>query len=666
MTPSPLSRNQLWYGRDEPLAEPRQLRAGPLSLVLDGLDLRYLTLGGVELVRRLYVAVRDHNWDTIPGTATHVEVAAGAGHFTVRFEVRHRQRDVAFSWQGRITGTADGTISYAMDGVAGAAFRYNRIGFCVLHPPRTAAGRPYRGATPDGAISGTLPLLIGPQRSVEGTLLALFPAVSSLTIDATDDLAVRFDFAGDLFEMEDQRNWTDNSFKTYCTPLAQPWPKQAHGGQRIVQSVTIAATGAAMASAKAETTPPATANERRVTLGTALARALPPIGLGMASHGGDLSARELELLRPLRLGHLRADLHLGDPAYVDELDRAVRACAALGCGLELAVFVTGAAEHELAELAARLQSDAPVVRFLVLHEQEQTTAGRWVRLARERLGPVAPTVPFAGGTNVYFADLNRNRPEVEDMDAVCYAVTPQVHAFDEASLIEAVEAQADTVRTAQSFCAGRAIAVGPITLRPRFNPDATGPEPAPVPGELPSQVDPRQMSLFAAAWTLGSIKYLAESGAASLTYYETTGWRGVMETEEGAPLPERFPSRPGMVYPLYHVLRDLAECRPGTLLECLSADTLAVEALAVRDADDRVHVLLANVTPQEQRVVLGPLPTDVVAMRLLDEDSAAAALFEPERFRATMKPVSMDGNHLRLHLRPYAVTHIIAGSQPSA
>jgi hypothetical protein len=385
----------------------------------------------------------------------------------------------------------------------------------------------------------------------------------------------------------------------------------------------------------------------------------------MASHGRDLSARELALLRPLRLGHLRADLHLGEPAYVEELERAVRACAALGCGLELALFVTGAAERELAELVGRLQGDVPIARFLVLHEQEETTAGRWVRLARQRLGPIAPTVPFAGGTNVYFADLNRHRPRIEDMDAVCYAITPQVHAFDEASLMEAVEAQADTVRTAQSFCAGRAIVVGPITLKPRFNPDATGPEPAPVPGELPAQVDPRQMSLFAAAWTLGSVKYLAESGAASLTYYETTGWRGVMETEEGAPLPERFPSGPGMTYPLYHVLRDLAECRHGTLLECRSSDTLAVEALAVR-GEDGIHVLLANMTPREQRVVVGPLPAGAAAMRLLDEDSAAAALFEPERFRATMKPVSMDGDHLRLHLRPYAVTHIMAGSQPSA
>src|SRR5439155_6344735 len=142
-------------------------------------------------------------------------------------------------------------------------------------------------------IDGALPLLIGPQRIVDGTLFALFPAVSRLIIDATDDLAVRFDFEGDLFEMEDQRNWTDNSFKTYCTPLALPWPKDAHAGQKISQKVTItcaasqaAAAGDQSRGAMAPTGSPAA---MRLMLGSELGTVLPPIGLGMSSHKQPLS-----------------------------------------------------------------------------------------------------------------------------------------------------------------------------------------------------------------------------------------------------------------------------------------------------------------------------------------------------------------------------------------
>lgn len=36
------------------------------------------------------------------------------------------------------------------------------------------------------------------------------------------------------------------------------------------------------------------------------------------------------------------------------------------------------------------------------------------------------------------------------------------------------------------------------------------------------------------------------------------GWRGVMERERGSPSPAEFPSLSGAVFPVYHVLADLA------------------------------------------------------------------------------------------------------------
>src|SRR5207244_12399512 len=56
-----------------------------------------------------------------------------------------------------------------------------------------------------------------------------------------------------------------------------------------------------------------------------------------------------------------------------------------------------------------------------------------------------------------------------------------------------------------------------------------------------------------------SAKHLAEAGADSVTYFETAGWRGVLERADGPPDPDRFSSRPGAAFPLYHVLADLGE-----------------------------------------------------------------------------------------------------------
>ena len=49
---------------------------------------------------------------------------------------------------------------------------------------------------------------------------------------------------GDTFEMEDQRNWLDASYKTYVRPLALPWPYTIGQGQRFTQSVALTVAGA--------------------------------------------------------------------------------------------------------------------------------------------------------------------------------------------------------------------------------------------------------------------------------------------------------------------------------------------------------------------------------------------------------------------------------------
>ena len=170
------------------------------------------------------------------------------------------------------------------------------------------------------------------------------------------------------------------------------------------------------------------------------------------------------------------------------------------------------------------------------------------------------------------------------------------------------------------------------------------------------------MSLFGAGWTLGSIKYLSESGASSVTYYETTGWRGVMETATGSPLPEKFRSIPGAVFPLYHILADVGEFSGGEILSSKSSDTLKVEGIALRK-DGKTRILLANLTPDSQRISVDNLPENVW-IRRLDETNAQTAMTSPETFRTETGErvqITADGT-LELNLLPYAVAQIDSNS----
>ena len=158
----------LYYGTTKPLPEQTPLRAGPLSLLYENGDLRYIKLGDTEILRRVYVAVRDHNWGTVIPTLSNIEIDINEDAFAITYDVEHKQADVDFIWQGTITGDAQGMITFRMAGTARSTFQRNRIGFCVLHP-MACAGVPARIEHVDGAVEEvSFPQAIAPQLVKDG------------------------------------------------------------------------------------------------------------------------------------------------------------------------------------------------------------------------------------------------------------------------------------------------------------------------------------------------------------------------------------------------------------------------------------------------------------------------------------------------------------------
>jgi hypothetical protein len=647
-TETPISEYEWWYGRDEPPMEPQPLRAGPVTAMLVGRDLRNVRYGGIEVAQRIYMALRDRNWDTIPGEVSDVVVEQGDDAFAVRFTVTHRQGDLDLIWQGEVVGTPEGVISYAMDATAGVDMTYKLIGLNVHHGMGEYAGRPCRGVTPDGPIVDAFSVDVAPQLVADETEVPIFPPVERLTVDLTDEVTVRFDFEGDTFEFEDQRNWTDASFKSQSYPPRRGGFNTIRHGEHVWQKVTITPSG-----------PPPPARDEsgqvHITLGSRIDKPLPPLGFGVSSDDRGLSQEEAKLLAALLPDHVRVDLRLGDPACAAALAKAIETADALSCGLELALHLDDDADHQLQELSARLDG-IRVDRVLVFHASELATDPRWVALARDRMRGVAPDALFAGGTNANFCELNRFRPAGTPEDGIVYSINPQIHAFDELSLTENIAGQAETVQTARAYGGGRPVVVSPVTLKQRFNAVATSAASEPAPGELPPQVDPRQMSLFAAGWTVGSLRSLLESEVDAATYYETTGWRGVIQGDAEPASPERFPARAGMVFPMYHVFADLAGWKGGRVVRGQSSDPLALETLALEN-DGTLHLLLANLTPRPRTVRMDALAGREATLRRLNAETAEEAATDSERFRSRGESLLL-GETPTLTLAPFEVARL--------
>ena len=51
--------------------------------------------------------------------------------------------------------------------------------------------------------------------------------------EVTPGVEVEVRMEGETFETEDQRNWSDASFKTYGTPLHLPFPVEVAEGTRV-------------------------------------------------------------------------------------------------------------------------------------------------------------------------------------------------------------------------------------------------------------------------------------------------------------------------------------------------------------------------------------------------------------------------------------------------
>ena len=605
-------------------AEPIPLRAGPVTMLLDAdnVFLRYIKVGPHEVLRGINAPIRNQKWSTVAPKVSNLHVERSAGGFKATFDVVCAENDLDFRWKGTITGNDQGTIEFTFDGQAHSTFKRNRIGFCVLHAA-SAAGQSWTLETVDGKTSdGHFPKYISPHQPAKN--------LKAITHDVAPGIRARVDFEGEIFEMEDQRNWTDASFKTYCTPLAIPYPVEVAKGTKIHQKLKISLAGD-LASIKEQAAADGRTSGAVLTLGKQTTT-LPRLGLQLSNEVNHLTDLQVEHLKALHLDHLSVELVLSCEECLTELRDASEQAKALGVSLHVYLNVGEAPAYaKLLEVVRELK---PPVSYWLVTDGEPARFAK----AREELEPILGMSKIGVSRTTNFVELNRARPEDKSIAAVGFAINPQIHAFDNASMVETLPIHADAVNSARQFAGNLPLVIGPITLRPQLVNGKVAPGGPPF-GRFPIYVDTRQGTDFAAAWTLGSLKSLAESNAASATYFETVGWNGIMDADNVASRPKGYPSRPGELFPIYQLLREVGEFAGGTVRQVDSSDTLAAVGLALRKPG-QLRLLVGNLSGQPQTITVRGMGDGAVTMRSLNGDLLQA---EPDH---------------RISLPPYGIVSI--------
>ena len=216
----------------------------------DGTDLRHLASDGEEIAARVYFAIRDAHWRTAPLTVVSREVVETPTGFEVTIEGYSAWPEMPMTFSISYRASGD-TLVASFESTAQAAFRYCRIGFCVLHPAAESVGQPLDVRAADGTVKHeSFPHDVEPQFYIDDLPYSMFGAFTGLTAGLPSGRTLDIAFEGDEFEVEDQRNWSDASFKTYCTPLTLGFPFDGSAGQRFAQSVTFTLSGEATADVR--------------------------------------------------------------------------------------------------------------------------------------------------------------------------------------------------------------------------------------------------------------------------------------------------------------------------------------------------------------------------------------------------------------------------------
>jgi len=614
------------YGTAEQAGQPVRLEAGRLVVEIVNGEVSSISWDGIEAICGVAYPIRDVDWGTAPVRTRMESVEPTVDG--VRYSTNFAAGDFAGSFV--CDARREGDVRLSLSLTAKADTRVCRAGFVVLHP-LDVAGAPLRVLHPDASVDETIfPGLISPTQ----------PAMDIAGLDwVSHGIAVGMRFAGDRFEMEDQRNWSDASYKTFCRPLLLPYPFGIAAGEAIDQAITIRFAGSGTA--------PAEGRRGAVRPGGVDGSLMPEFGLAldpswpMAGGFGPAAA----ILQPPPRWLARVDLACNtDLAWLAMNAHPLRASP-----FDLEVIVDG--EPPLLERQLELALDTltglglvpehlmvlPRAYMRCIQTWEAAPAGATPAGAIEAARRVFPTQRLGAGMLTNFTELNRC-PPTGDFDYVTHSLTPLVHAADDRSVMRALDTLEPIFDTLGTHARERPYRLGLASIGMRTNPYGRDVMDNPTGVRLAmAQLDPRQMGLFGAAWMVGVAAATMGSRIEFIALAAPYGPFGLASTARGGGI--------SVLNPAYHAFRALAGLsgRPRLAIE-LPVGLRGVAA----EGDEGSQAVIANCTNSAIRLDTAQGAAGLV----LDTASMPAAVVD--RYWLETAP-RHDGP---LTLGPYSVAHL--------
>ena len=464
---------------------------GDFTFDLARAAVRNVRYKNVQIIDLLYTAIRPWDWSTLDPDqhSEDIKVTGDICVITIKDSFAG-----SLDAQSEITISKDNkfTVAYELRGLA--EYSVNRWGICFCLNSADWMGSTVKSQ----GNEYQLPAAISPQRVVDGVTQGLFPAANEMLFAATDQRSIKVVSTGKVLEAEDQRNWTDNTYKIYSGSLSEPRPFVASAGSLWQQSVTF------------EISPP----NKQVPDGSKIVvneiDSLPSIGLQFNT----------DSLLPLDA--LNNALFLLDIDHVRINEESLTAQK----------INTVSTNGLIVEAALLSSHSGDKLHRDIEHLNKQIPAGSRILIQREgreivEIGDLPKNQSlssFIPGTDAYLVDLHRNKYQFGE--SISYSMVPTVHSSDVETIFKTLYTQRESIQFAQEFLAQQVL-VSPITFSTRGNPETGHARDQRINFANP-EMALRIRTIEGAAWTLGSIFALASAGAYSGTWHELFGEFGII------------------------------------------------------------------------------------------------------------------------------------------
>ena len=476
------------------------------SILQDDLFLRNIKYKNIEILKLISFLARDKNWNNYNPEVIKTSSYKTDDNLNFEFNLRYgndEQLEVNI-----LLAVKDHSIKLSAKGKFLTNFWTNRIGFNLLLPLDGVVGEKVNIINSDNSLGlSKFPLNISPNQPMV--------KFNNLSYQMFNSLDLNIKFSGIHFEMEDQRNWGDASYKIYSGSLLDPFPYKENIDSTFHQEIEIFISEKLNSSLNIQ-------DNNFLSDDLSQKLQMPKIGIKIdhesdfdKNFGVDFIYHIIDFEKPI---HSNKNL-FNKPVYLVALIDHRKNINKIMSDIK-----------DYIKLNPMLLDKLLVCPKIYLNSFQPS--GEWPTVPNlssyyKAARSYFPQVKIFSGMVSNFTELNRKRPD-GDFDGINFSFTPIVHDASDYGVLDTPNSLRYIINTIESFSNDTSMHIGPITLGMHFNPygDKLADNPNNVRLEMAGN-DPRHDSLLSLCWSVAVFSQIISKNTDYVTVASMKGVHGI-------------------------------------------------------------------------------------------------------------------------------------------